>query len=75
MDYIIYLLVNDSNQYTYIGITNNPERRIRQHNREISGGARYTKMKKEDGVWKYYGFILGCNKNEELSIKNSHLFT
>jgi hypothetical protein len=27
---------------TYVGITNNLTRRLRQHNREISGGSKYT---------------------------------
>ena len=67
MDYIIYLLINEKDNCTYVGITNNPERRIRQHNCEISGGAKYTTMKK--CTWKYYGFILGCEKCESLSIE------
>jgi len=36
----IYLLVN--NKHTYIGATVNPIRRLRQHNRELTGGARAT---------------------------------
>ena len=76
MDYIIYLLINNSNNCTYIGITNNPEQRIRKHNGEIVGGAKYTKMKKGNGVWEYYGFILGCDKHEALSIeKKIHIRT
>ena len=68
-DYIVYLLINTSNSCTYIGITNNPEQRIRKHNGEIVGGARYTKMKKGGGRWEYYGFILGLNKSDALSIE------
>ena len=69
MDYIIYLIVNNSNNCTYVGITNNPERRIRQHNGDLVGGAKYTKNKKNNGTWSYYGFILGCEKHEALSIE------
>ena len=47
-----YILRNSSEKYgklTYNGSTNNPYRRLRQHNQEIVGGARYTKAVKEDG--------------------------
>ena len=68
-NYIVYLLINSLNTCTYIGITNNPERRIRQHNGLIVGGARYTHNKKGNGSWTYYGFILGLNKSLALSIE------
>lgn len=38
--YICYCISN--NGKTYIGSTNNFKRRIRQHNGELVGGARYT---------------------------------
>ncbi len=38
--YLVYILKSDN--YSYVGMTNNFERRIRQHNKEIKGGARYT---------------------------------
>jgi predicted GIY-YIG superfamily endonuclease len=38
-----YLLQSDDKQRTYIGATVSPDRRVRQHNSEISGGARATK--------------------------------
>ena len=52
--YIVYLLINtdNTNNYTYLGITNNSNRRLRQHNREIKGGAKYTKLFKGDGQLK-----------------------
>ena len=56
-NYIIYLLYNNSNTCTYVGITNNSKRRIRQHNGELVGGAKYTKIKKGIGKWEYYGWI------------------
>ena len=43
--YIVYLLINTSNHYTYLGITNNSTKRLRQHNGEIKGGAKYTFIK------------------------------
>lgn len=45
-NYIIYLLYNTKSTCIYVGITNNPNRRIRQHNGELVGGAKYTKLKK-----------------------------
>ena len=42
-DYLVYLLVSSTNpRRTYIGSTNNMTRRLRQHNGELVGGARYT---------------------------------
>ena len=68
-DYIVYLIVHNKSNKTYVGITNNPERRIRMHNGEIKGGARYTKMNIKDGKWYYYGFILNLSKSIALSIE------
>jgi predicted GIY-YIG superfamily endonuclease len=69
MDYVVYLLVNTCNNCTYVGITNNKKRRLRQHNGELVGGAKYTKMKKESGEWSFYGFIHNLEKKKSLSIE------
>jgi putative endonuclease len=75
-DYIVYLLINKINNCTYVGITNNPERRIRQHNGIIKGGAKYTNIKKGFGIWEYYGFILDLDKHTALSIeKKIHIYS
>ena len=68
-NYIVYLLINTNNNYTYIGSTNNSIRRIRQHNGELVGGAKYTKLKKLDGNWIYYGYIENLEKRQALSIE------
>ena len=44
-DYIVYLLINTCCNNTYIGMTNNKIRRLRQHNGELVGGAKYTTSK------------------------------
>lgn len=75
-DYIVYLIINKENKFTYVGITNNPERRIKQHNGILKGGARYTEAKRGNGNWEYYGFILGLDKSTALSIeKKIHIYS
>ena len=69
--YIVYLLINTSNNYTYLGITNNSKKRLRQHNGEIKGGAKYTHSFKGDGEWIYYLKIKNLTKSEALSIERT----
>jgi predicted GIY-YIG superfamily endonuclease len=59
-NYIIF-----DNVKTYVGSTVNLDRRIRQHNGEIKGGAKYTR----GGDWQYYCVIYNLygNKNKCLS--------
>jgi len=45
----VYMLVSTDNQSTYIGATKDLERRLRQHNKEIKGGAHATGMKVATG--------------------------
>ena len=55
-----YILRNRNSEYahlTYNGSTNNPKRRLRQHNEEISGGARYTHGR--GGGWEIYALLTG----------------
>lgn len=55
-----YILRNKQHQYrhlTYNGSTNNPRRRLRQHNEEICGGARYTHGR--GGGWEIYALLTG----------------
>lgn len=58
--YYVYILVNNSDNYknhSYIGFTNNPIRRLRQHNKEIKGGAKATTNK--DSEWDFAVLITG----------------
>ena len=50
--------IESSNGYTYIGATVNLDKRIRQHNKEISGGAVATTNMVEKGeIWSYYCYV------------------
>ena len=55
-----YILRNKLEQFknnTYNGSTNNPMRRLRQHNEEIKGGARATHGK--GGAWEICAMLSG----------------
>lgn len=57
MSYYCYMIYTDNNK-TYIGATINIEHRIRQHNKEISGGAKATSIQVSQGyTWKYACYI------------------
>ena len=70
-DYCVYLLTNTCNKRTYLGITNNSERRLRQHNGNLAGGARYTRAFKGTGDWKYRLQVKGVTKRQALSIERT----
>jgi predicted GIY-YIG superfamily endonuclease len=64
MNNFVYIIkgINDNNKTKYyIGYTNNPERRIRQHNCELVGGAKATKGYK----WEYCCIISNFRDNIE----------
>lgn len=61
-EYIVYCIHNNY-KYTYIGITNNFTRRIRQHNGEITGGAKYTRRYRP---WKVLFTIHGLTCKKEV---------
>jgi len=42
---VVYCLALPRSQRTYVGVTNDLTRRLRQHNGDITGGARYTSMR------------------------------
>lgn len=66
-DYYVYLLKHEKLNRTYVGITNNLKRRLRQHNGEIKGGAHLTTSCLKYGKWVIYGYIEGLSKCEALS--------
>jgi structure-specific endonuclease subunit SLX1 len=63
--------VTENKRRTYVGATKYKNRRIRQHNAEIKGGARYTSAQlKKHGKWSYKYIIHGFNTwNEALKFE------
>ena len=56
MSYVYF--IESTNGSTYIGATVNLEKRIRQHNKEIKGGATATSIKVLQGEkWNYYCYV------------------
>lgn len=66
-DYCVYLLTHETKNRTYVGITNNLKRRIRQHNGEIKGGARSTTALLKYGKWSIHMTIPNLTKWDALS--------
>ena len=55
IEWIFYIIKN--NNCTYAGLSPDPVRRLRQHNREIKGGAKYTTSKGPG--WKHICLVKG----------------
>ena len=70
-NYVVYLLVNTSHNKTYLGITNNFTQRLRKHNGEIKGGAKYTTSFKGSGKWICYLQIQNLTKSKALSLERT----
>jgi predicted GIY-YIG superfamily endonuclease len=62
----VYLLVGNDGKRTYIGASNDPERRLRCHNGEIVGGARATQACRP---WKHVCIISGLSKRYALQLE------
>ena len=63
--YICYCLKSVKGNKTYVGITNNWKRRLRQHCGKIKGGARYTRGRQ----WKGFFHVSGLNKRQALQLE------
>jgi len=58
--YFVYLLESSCKKFTYVGATVDLNRRLRQHNKEISGGAHMTTSKVLSGkTWKRVCHVAG----------------
>jgi predicted GIY-YIG superfamily endonuclease len=60
----VYLLYNSKINRTYIGCTTDYKRRLRQHNGELSGGAKSTK--KGAGHWHLHAVLSGFKDRSEV---------
>ena len=59
--WIFYIIYNE--HYTYAGVSPDPTRRLRQHNGEICGGAKYTTGK--GAGWQHLCLVEGFRNNIE----------
>lgn len=59
MDYYVYLIKNDTDR-TYVGITNNLDKRLSQHNGILKGGAKATRY---SNTWCFEKILGGFTKN------------
>ena len=65
--YVCYVLRSTKSERTYVGVTNSMPRRLRQHNGEITGGARYTQMGRP---WRLAFMVKGFeNKSQALQFE------
>lgn len=69
MSYVYF--IESTNGSTYIGATVNLDKRIRQHNKEITGGALATSIKVSKGeIWSYVCYVENFpNWNEALKFE------
>jgi structure-specific endonuclease subunit SLX1 len=69
MSYVYF--IESTNGSTYIGATVNLDKRIRQHNKEIKGGAVATSNKVDNGeIWSYICYVENFpNFNEALKFE------
>jgi len=61
MNYYCYMIIN-KDMKNYIGFTTDPKRRLKQHNRELKGGAKYTSKYND---WKFLFVISGFKSKQE----------
>jgi len=64
-EYVCYFLEScqPRSRCTYVGITNNLKRRLRQHNGEITGGAKYTRRARP---WRHFLVVEGFRSKREV---------
>lgn len=63
--YVCYTL-SGKGRKTYVGVTNDMKHRLRQHNREIKGGAKATRS---GGPWRFAYIVECADKHQALSFE------
>ena len=63
--YYVYLLAEVSGNRTYVGFTSDLQRRLRQHNGELKGGAKSTRGRN----WEIHGYIEVDDMREGLQLE------
>jgi predicted GIY-YIG superfamily endonuclease len=66
IDWFVYVLNSDSLPRTYVGVAVDPERRLRQHNGELVGGARSTRAGRPWQIAQRYGPFLDQGEAQEI---------
>ncbi len=66
MQWVVYVLVSDSDGVTYVGITKDLERRLLQHNGELPGGARSTTRGRPWKIGATYGPFADRGRAQEV---------
>ena len=63
----VYVIEHEPTGATYVGVSPDPVRRLRQHNGEIVGGAKYTTSKSANGVggWRHVCLVHGFREPRE----------
>jgi len=62
--YILQSTVDEKK--SYVGVTNSLPRRLRQHNGELAGGARYTHANRP---WRFFAIFVVASRHDALSIE------
>jgi len=61
--YVCYIIESEVSNRTYVGITNNLKRRLRQHQGELVGGAKYTRIGKP---WLLVAYVSGFQTHKQV---------
>lgn len=64
--WVCYVIGHQNQRFTYCGMSNNVTRRLRQHNGEIKGGARYTSQVHK-GVWTPMFHVTGFQSRRQVA--------